>query len=93
MKCCDCEDWKDVGDNDYGTCTCKESEENGWRLAGFHECKIKKKGQDDRMEKLREQITEKIEELKENAANRHMNDLEYSRYKTLHEVLDMMDDC
>ena len=44
------------------------------------------------MEELRLMIEQMVKKLENEASNRHMNDLEYGRYTTLIEVLDMIDD-
>lgn len=44
------------------------------------------------MDELRIKIEQLIEDLKNETVNRHMNDLEYGRYKTLCEVLDFIDE-
>lgn len=44
------------------------------------------------MEKLRRKIEILLDELENEAANRHMNDIEYSRYDTLLEVLELIDE-
>ena len=44
------------------------------------------------MEELRIKIEQLIEDLENETANRNMNDLEESRYKTLCEVLDLIDE-
>lgn len=37
--CCrECLYWKDVSDNDYGTCTCRHSSVYGMRVSGSHVC-------------------------------------------------------
>lgn len=44
MKHCDtCDFWKDVNDNGYGTCTCKDSTIYMCRTLGFHECSMNAK--------------------------------------------------
>lgn len=43
------------------------------------------------MEELRLKIEQFIEELEDKTENRHMNDLEYGRYYTLNEVIDLID--
>ena len=44
------------------------------------------------MEKLRIKIEQLMEDLENETENRHMNDLEYSRYITLQEVLEIIDE-
>lgn len=44
------------------------------------------------MNELRLKIEQLIEELENETENRHMNDSEYSRYCTLNEVLDWIDE-
>lgn len=44
------------------------------------------------MEELRIKIEQLIEDLENETANRHMNDLEEGRYKALYEVLDLIDE-
>lgn len=44
------------------------------------------------MEELRLKIEHLLEELEEETKNRHMNDAEYTRYCTLNEVLELMED-
>ena len=44
------------------------------------------------MEDLRQKIEQLIEELENETKNRHMNDLEYARYCTLNDVLELMDE-
>ena len=44
------------------------------------------------IEELRIKIEQLIEDLENETANRNMNDLEESRYKTLCEVLDLIDE-
>ena len=44
------------------------------------------------MEELRVKIEQLIEDLENETENRHMNDAEYSRYCTLNEVLELMDE-
>lgn len=43
-------------------------------------------------DKLRFKIEQLIEDLENQTSNRNMNDLEESRYKTLCEVLDLIDE-
>lgn len=43
------------------------------------------------MDELRIRIEQLVEELENETVNRHMNDLEYGRYKALCEVLDLID--
>lgn len=44
------------------------------------------------MEKLRRKIEILLDELENETANRHMNDSEYSRYDTLLEILELIDE-
>lgn len=44
------------------------------------------------MKELKLKIEQLLEELENETENRHMNDLEYSRYCTLNEVLEMIND-
>lgn len=44
------------------------------------------------MEKLKIEIEQLMEDLKNETVNRHMNDLEYSRYITLQEILELIDE-
>lgn len=44
------------------------------------------------MDELRIKIEQLIENLENETANRNMNDLEEGRYKTLFEVLDLIDE-
>ena len=43
------------------------------------------------MGELRLRIEQRLENLENEAKNRHMNDLEYGRYCTLNEVLELID--
>lgn len=44
------------------------------------------------MDELRIKIEQLIEDLENETENRNMNDLEYGRYRTLCEVLDLIDE-
>jgi hypothetical protein len=44
------------------------------------------------MEELRLKVEQLLEELENETENRHMNDLEYGRYCTLIDVLDLIDE-
>lgn len=44
------------------------------------------------MDELRIKIEQLIEDLENETANRNMNDMEEGRYKTLCEVLDLIDE-
>ena len=44
------------------------------------------------MDELRVKIEQLIEDLENETENRHMNDTEYSRYCTLNEVLELIDE-
>lgn len=44
------------------------------------------------MEKLRLRIEQLMEDLENETENRHMNDLEYGRYTTLQEVIEIIDE-
>ncbi len=44
------------------------------------------------MDEFRIKIEQLIEDLENETADHHMNDLEYGRYKTLCEVLDLIDE-
>ena len=44
------------------------------------------------MENLRLKIEILIEDLENKTTNRHMNDIEYGRYITLNEVLELIDE-
>lgn len=44
------------------------------------------------MNELKIKIMAMIEELKEETANRHMNDLEYGRYTTLIDILELIEE-
>lgn len=41
---------------------------------------------------LKLKIEDLLEELEDKTENRHMNDLEYSRYCTLNEILELIDE-
>ena len=44
------------------------------------------------MEELKLKIEQLIEELESETENRHMNDIEYSRYCTLNEILELIEE-
>lgn len=44
------------------------------------------------MDELRMKIEQLIEDLEKETVNRHMNDLEEGRYKTLCEILELIDE-
>lgn len=44
------------------------------------------------MKELRLKIEQLLKELEDETKNRHMNDLEYGRYCTLNEVLELIDE-
>ena len=41
---------------------------------------------------LSDKLTHAVKELEDETCNRHMNDLEYGRYTTLGEILDLIDE-
>ena len=47
---------------------------------------------EEKEQSLKLKIEQLIEELENETENRHMNDSEYSRYCTLNEILDLIDE-
>ena len=65
---------------------------NGYSSNTFQDAENRLNYLEEKEQSLRLKIEQLIEELENETENRHMNDLEYSRYCTLNELLELIEE-